>query len=181
MSVIALEQARPSKEAESAIEKQIREAYALVERSLGCVGGHVQAAIVMGIDHGDLNRALKRNGRYLTVDHLMRLGEALREHDPEAAQRITVALVAPMDLLVFTRTQMTATEMEDRLLAYMRRFPNGEQLIRDALGPFDPRVQTTAAERVHRLREFLRRFPCGETMLREALATPAPCTEEVGR
>ena len=179
MSVIALDKRARENKDEPAVERQIRDLYALVKTAVGVLGGVDQGADAMGIDRGDLNRALNRNGRYLTIDHLMRLGERLHDSDPETAQRIAVAFVAPMDLIVAPRTQMTFVEMEDRLLAYIRRFPNGEQAVSDALAPFDPRVQTTSAERVQRLKAYLRRFQLGEQMVRDALATATPGAELV--
>lgn len=179
MSVIALDKRAKKADDEPAVERQISALYALVKTAVGVLGGVDQGADAMGIDRGDLNRALNRNGRYLTVDHIMRLGNRLRELDLETAQRIAVAFVAPLDLIVAPRTQMTFAEMEDRLLAYIRRFPNGEQAVSDALAPFDPRVQTTAAERVQRLKAYLRRFQLGEQMIRDALATASAGAELV--
>ena len=163
-------------DAKSPAEKSINDFYELVRTNLSLLGGRDQTAEAMGVDPGDLTRALNRNGRYLTIDQIMRLAEKWCERDPETAQRLAVAFVAPMDLLVMTRTQMSAAEMKDRLLAYLRRLPNGSQLISDAFRSVDPCVQITAAEAVRLLRAKIDEYPrsVADAMLAEALATPAP-------
>ena len=156
-------------------EEAIRAFYKVAKACADLLGGPDQAAIRMKVDRSDLTRALNRNGRYLTADHIIRLGTALRDEYSETAQRLAVALVAPMGFLVMTRSQMTAAEKKDRLLSYVRRcFPTCEEMISKALGPTDPCAPPTPAEVAHRLTEMLLALPFGKAMLREALDTPAP-------
>jgi len=163
-------------ETKSPTEEAIDSFYELVKTNLSLLGGRDQTAEAMGVDPGDLTRALNRNGRYLTIDQIMRLAEKWRERDPETAQRLAVAFVAPLNLLVMTRTQMSAAEIKDRLLAYLRRLPHGAQLISDAFRSTDPCVQITAAEAVRLLKAKIDEYPrdIAEMMFREAIDTPVP-------
>jgi acyl-CoA synthetase (NDP forming) len=68
----------------------------------------------MRIDRGDLTRALEGKTRYLAVEHVMRFGARLAQFSPETAQRIAVALVRPLDCIVFPRVQLTAAEQARR-------------------------------------------------------------------
>lgn len=174
MAVISLHKSAEKQAEKPGREKPIDALYKLVEAHVDHVGGFEQAAALMRIDRGDLRRAFNNDGRYLAIDHVMRFGEGLGQRgEIETAQRIAIAIVGPMDLTVYPRSQMTMIEAERRLMAMLRRCPHGEQLIWESLGAADSSVQLTAAERVQRLRATLLRFPHGEQLVREALATPS--------
>jgi hypothetical protein len=96
-------------------EKNERDVYRLIDANLGNVGGIESAAKIMGLDRGDLRRALDGGkGRYLAAEHVMRFCARLREKSPESAQRIAVAMMRPFDLVVAPRVQMTAAEQARR-------------------------------------------------------------------
>lgn len=94
--------------------KNERNLYRLVDSSLALIGGKEIAADVMGVDRGDLTRALAFKGRYLAVEHVMRFGARLMQYSPETAQRIAVAIMRPFDLVVAPRVQLTAAEQARR-------------------------------------------------------------------
>ena len=142
MSLVALRDPSEDETSEQRTDRSIRQLYALVEANLDRVGGLDSAATIMGVDRGDLRRAIdgcvrpKKDAaarRYLAVDHLMRFGERVVQYSTEAAQRIATAFVRPMDLLVFPRVQMTAAEKCRRYEAMFHRMPLGNELIREAL------------------------------------------------
>lgn len=100
---------------EAPAKKNEREVYRLIDANLGNVGGIESAAEIMGLDRGDLRRALDGGkGRYLAVEHVMRFAERLRVKSPESAQRIAVAIMRPFDMVVAPRVQMTAAEQARR-------------------------------------------------------------------
>lgn len=89
--------------------------YHLVQASADLLGGISISADVMGIDRGDLNRALNpKDARYLAVEHVMRFCGRLVLSHPETAYRIGAAFVQPMDALVMPRIQLTAAEQARR-------------------------------------------------------------------
>lgn len=99
---------------ETPFAKTVTEVYRLVRDSLPMVGGSDSAATIMGIDRGDLTRALNRASRYLAVEHVMSFTERLVQHSPEMAARINAAIVRPADMLVYPRVQLTAAERARR-------------------------------------------------------------------
>ena len=157
-------------------EEAIGAFYKVAKACADLLGGPDQAAIRMKVDRSDLTRALNRNGRYLTADHIIRLGTVLRDGYPETAQRLGAALVGPMDLLVMTRTQMSAAEMKCRVMAYLRQLPYGPQMIADAFSSVDPCVQITPAEALRLLRAEVDKNPpeIAAMIWRKALETPVP-------
>lgn len=101
---------------ETTAKKNEREVYRLIDANLGNVGGIESAAEIMGLDRGDLRRALDGGkGRYLAVEHVMRFADRLRVKSPESAQRIAVAVMRPFDMVVAPRVQMTAAEQARRM------------------------------------------------------------------
>lgn len=60
---------------ETSFSKTVTELYGLVRDALPLVGGAGIAADIMGVDRGDLTRALNRASRYLAVEHVMALTE----------------------------------------------------------------------------------------------------------
>lgn len=112
---------------ETPAKKNEREVYRLIEASFGAVGGIDSAAEIMGIDRGDLRRAIDGKGRYLAVEHVMRFCERLTAKSPEAAMRIAAAIMRPFDAVVFPRVQLTAAERA-------RRHENTLRRIGDSMG-----------------------------------------------
>jgi hypothetical protein len=108
-------------------EKDERDLYRLIRDSMELVGGIGNTAKIMGVDRGDLSRALDRSGRYIAIEHVRRFGERLVQYSPETAQRIGAALVRPFDLVVFPRVQLTAAERA-------RRYENLLRVMGQAMG-----------------------------------------------
>lgn len=104
----------PATAAEDPREKEERDLYRLIRDSMELVGGVESAAKIMGVDRGDLRRALDRSGRYIAIEHARRLGARLAQRNPETAQRIAIALVSPFEVVVFPRVQLTAAEQARR-------------------------------------------------------------------
>jgi predicted Ser/Thr protein kinase len=118
---------------EPSVEKSTKDVYRLTRDSIELVGGADSAAKIMGVDRGDLRRALDRSGRYLAIDHLQEFGARLVQYSPETAQRIATAMVRPFDMLVYPRVQITAAERARRLENLLRSMPLGAELVRKAL------------------------------------------------
>ncbi len=118
---------------ETPFAKTVGEVYRLVRDHLPMVGGMEVAAETMGIERGDLRRALDRSGRYLAVEHVMAFTERLVQFSPETAARVNAAVVRPADMLVYPRVQLTAAERARRLENLMRSMPLGDELVRKAL------------------------------------------------
>lgn len=117
----------------SIVEASTRRLYRLVDDNLNHVGGIECAAGIVGIDRGDLRRALDHKGRYLAVEHVMAIGARMRRFSPETSQRIAAAMMQPFDLVIFPRQQLTAAERARRLENLMRSMPLGDELVRKAL------------------------------------------------
>lgn len=106
---------------ESPADKLERDVYRFIQANAGQVGGHVPLANLMEIDPGDLTRALTNKGRYLSIGHIMRLGDRLTKQAPEAGQRLAALIMKPFDMVVFPRVQLTAAERARRHENTLRR------------------------------------------------------------
>ena len=100
---------------ETPLAKTERQLYELIEVSAALVGGKDIAAKLMEFDKGDWRRTFDRNGRYLAVEHVMRLNARLLENEHQvAAMHIGAPLTRPADALVMPRVQMTQAEQNRR-------------------------------------------------------------------
>jgi hypothetical protein len=121
----------------SLVRKYAKNVYRLIDDNLGSFGGIEGAAGIVGLDRGELRRAIDRGSpnqpRYLYVDHVMALLARLRQHNAGKATELAAALVYPAGFLVFPLVEMTAEEKARRLEQMLRSMPLGEQLIEEAL------------------------------------------------
>lgn len=120
------------------VEAKVEEVYSLIKQGLGSIGGLDVAAGVCGMNAGDLQRSLRKDGRRLAVDHVMAIAARVRRYNATLATRIGFALVRPLELGVFPRVTMPDKERADRCEAKLRTIGQqlgiGDQLIDDALG-----------------------------------------------
>lgn len=104
------------------LDTSARRVYRLIDDNLHAVGGIETAAGMLGIDRGDLRRALDHKGRYLPVEHAMAIAQRMRWHRPSIAVEICAAIVLPVDLLVWPRVEQTHENAELQLRAQLERF-----------------------------------------------------------
>jgi hypothetical protein len=133
MSAEPLDNTPAQQAGEALVEASITRVYSLVETNLGSVGGLDSAAKVAKLDRGDFRRALDRAGRYLAIDHVMRIAARMRQFNASAATLLAAAVVRPAGLLVFPLVEMPAEEKARRLEQLVRSMPLGEQLLQHAL------------------------------------------------
>lgn len=129
-------------ECDSAAERKLvttctNKVYSLVNNGMASIGGLDVAAGVCGINAGDLRRSLDRDGRRLSVDHVMAIMTRIRKYNGAAATQIAASIVYPADLMVFPRVEMKPEEENRRLKARLRAIGSsigvGDQLIEEAL------------------------------------------------
>jgi hypothetical protein len=110
----------------------VDEVYRLAHNAIGVIGGYELAAGVSGIDSGDLHRAVKRRGRYLTVDVIAPILRRLRQHNAALATELGAALVLPGQLGVFPLVEISKDEKLERCERLIKSFPHGERMLDEA-------------------------------------------------
>lgn len=104
------------------LEAAVRKVYRLIDDNLHSVGGLETAAGMVGLNAGDLRRALDHRGRYLPVDHAMAIAQRMRWHNASISTEINAAIVLPSDLLVWPIVQVTFEDEARMLRDQLARF-----------------------------------------------------------
>ncbi len=131
------EQEREAADERKVVSTCTSKVYSLVSSGLGAIGGLDVAAGVCGCHAGDLRRSLDRDGRRLSVDHVVAIMARIRKYNGAVATQIAAAIVHPAGLLVFPRVELKPEEEVRRLKAKLLAIGNsigvGDQLVEEAL------------------------------------------------
>lgn len=131
------EQERAAADERTVVTTCTSKVYALIKSGLVHIGGLDVAAGVCGTNAGDLTRSINRDGRRLSIEHVMAIMTRIRKFNGSVATQIAGAIVYPAGLLVFPRVEMKPEEEVRRLRAKLMAIGNsigvGDQLVEEAL------------------------------------------------
>jgi hypothetical protein len=131
------EQQRAAADERHVVGEYALKVYASIKSGLVHIGGLDVAAGVCGTNAGDLTRSLNRDGRRLSIEHVMAIMTRIRKYNGSAATQIAASVVYPAGLLVFPRVEMKPEEenrrLKAKLLAIGSSIGVGDSLVEEAL------------------------------------------------